>query len=100
MAAPRNLFLTSKVRLHCDQWAPPPGGEPWCCLFLTSKVRLHCDIVGKYQLPTDNTLFLTSKVRLHCDYLDPPYLPATRRLFLTSKVRLHCDMRCSFLGVR
>ncbi len=87
-------------------------------LFLTSKVRLHCD---KPSLPWSTTtlrsLFLTSKVRLHCDYLDPPYLPATRRLFpdlkgqaplrlglalravmqfgdffLTSKVRLHCDV--------
>ena len=37
-------------------------------LFLTSKVRLHCD-----SLPTGVRiyvpgLFLTSKVRLHCDY--------------------------------
>ena len=36
-------------------------------LFLTSKVRLHCD---RYELGNffgDPVLFLTSKVRLHCD---------------------------------
>ena len=63
----RRLFLTSKVRLHCDNIGMSRNRRRRNCLFLTSKVRLHCDIVGKYQLPTDNTLFLTSKVRLHCD---------------------------------
>ena len=87
-----SLFLTSKVRLHCD-WeriAPSKSPQPpfpdlkgqaplrqwwWRCgrrrraaLFLTSKVRLHCDLrsqVNRRFAPTG--LFLTSKVRLHCD---------------------------------
>ena len=43
----RILFLTSKVRLHCDGLC---GGSalPLRLLFLTSKVRLHCDrVVGR-----------------------------------------------------
>ena len=37
------LFLTSKVRLHCDHSVT--SAPPWQPrrLFLTSKVRLHCD---------------------------------------------------------
>jgi len=40
------LFLTSKVRLHCD--TPIPFQERFLRkhLFLTSKVRLHCDEEG------------------------------------------------------
>ena len=38
----RILFLTSKVRLHCDMFARHSGVMNKC-LFLTSKVRLHCD---------------------------------------------------------
>ncbi len=44
-------------------------------LFLTSKVRLHCDYTRfrKYGgVPTG--LFLTSNVRLHCDERTPPDL--------------------------
>ena len=36
------LFLTSKVRLHCDFTSPEFPGLGHV-LFLTSKVRLHCD---------------------------------------------------------
>ena len=40
-----HLFLTSKVRLHCDrQHDETCAGE--LSLFLTSKVRLHCDVDG------------------------------------------------------
>ena len=39
----RRLFLTSKVRLHCDKWSPPLSRRAVQLLFLTSKVRLHCD---------------------------------------------------------
>ena len=60
-------------------------------LFLTSKVRLHCDT--KIQVPdvTAATLFLTSKVRLHCDWRTGMRISNGSMLFLTSKVRLHCD---------
>ena len=84
------LFLTSKVRLHCDVVT---GGTPrsgWSGLFLTSKVRLHCDgIPGSLTLGIE--LFLTSKVRLHCDQALAVAAGKQRALFLTSKVRLHCD---------
>ena len=36
-------------------------------LFLTSKVRLHCDPVMTPRMVVMIPLFLTSKVRLHCD---------------------------------
>ena len=60
-------------------------------LFLTSKVRLHCDDSREGIAMFLGKLFLTSKVRLHCDSLlsDEPVLFLL--LFLTSKVRLHCD---------
>ena len=111
-----NLFLTSKVRLHCD-------GSGGCgrlvelLLFLTSKVRLHCDSrshipINELRTPFPDlkgqaplrlarrvrrgqirvVLFLTSKVRLHCDvYPVDVFTGVLARLFLTSKVRLHCD---------
>ena len=109
------LFLTSKVRLHCDR-APGSGRwKPTSMLFLTSKVRLHCDrstsVCGgatvrafpdlKGQAPLrpvtlqaqgwTRPLFLTSKVRLHCDLPLCGFQDAVADLFLTSKVRLHCD---------
>ena len=69
------------------------GGTPrsgWSGLFLTSKVRLHCDgIPGSLTLGIE--LFLTSKVRLHCDQALAVAAGKQRALFLTSKVRLHCD---------
>ena len=43
------LFLTSKVRLHCDDYTPDDSDEP-LGLFLTSKVRLHCDSANMRQL--------------------------------------------------
>ena len=111
------LFLTSKVRLHCD-CLPGLGTEPgFFGLFLTSKVRLHCDLSGDGTYSIGAVLFLTSKVRLHCDqpgddiggyesqsFPDlkgqaPLRLAASGddavvgKLFLTSKVRLHCDSR-------
>ena len=110
------LFLTSKVRLHCDSerhrgcWRTPYP------LFLTSKVRLHCDEDGIRSHEQLLGLFLTSKVRLHCDtdrlHVEAwgssafpdlkgqaplrlhdviPLQDALNKLFLTSKVRLHCD---------
>ena len=62
----QQLFLTSKVRLHCDS---RPAAVMRSCrkLFLTSKVRLHCDVEWMMALPAGWVLFLTSKVRLHCD---------------------------------
>ena len=36
-------------------------------LFLTSKVRLHCDCFRSVECRSTLELFLTSKVRLHCD---------------------------------
>jgi len=61
------LFLTSKVRLHCDSWAFTPAGAT-VGLFLTSKVKLHCDVTDDRVGCSGSALFLTSKVRLHCDY--------------------------------
>ena len=90
-AAAMRLFLTTKVRLHCDRVGFSHSVDPCLDLFLTSKVRLHCDEGGlqltslvlgpfpdlKGQAPLRPlrgqdghpiyTLFLTSKVRLHCD---------------------------------
>ena len=62
----RRLFLTSKVRLHCDDFHGETL-EPREVLFLTSKVRLHCDMLGLRWVRVTVVLFLTSKVRLHCD---------------------------------
>ena len=62
-------------------------------LFLTSKVRLHCDMFARHSGVMNKCLFLTSKVRLHCDeHFDPHAWATAVRLFLTSKVRLHCDL--------
>ena len=60
-------------------------------LFLTSKVRLHCDSANGLAQLLDTILFLTSKVRLHCDMLATQHIGGGHWLFLTSKVRLHCD---------
>ena len=47
---------------------PAAGGAVALALFLTSKVRLHCDLAIRGVCPLQAlTLFLTSKVRLHCD---------------------------------
>ena len=46
---PGRLFLTSKVRLHCDLLMASLLREHYANLFLTSKVRLHCDIRGAYR---------------------------------------------------
>ena len=85
------LFLTSKVRLHCDQvWVL--NLIDFTALFLTSKVRLHCDGGAAEMSVQVMKLFLTSKVRLHCDLRTlPPHPQHRSQLFLTSKVRLHCD---------
>ena len=60
------LFLTSKVRLHCDSELQGRD-QGFRELFLTSKVRLHCDLYSRATPATQSGLFLTSKVRLHCD---------------------------------
>ena len=113
---PAALFLTSKVRLHCDGSEaalavtasfpfPDLKGQaplrhmnkqimfmPNIILFLTSKVRLHCDLSTRMACILGMPLFLTSKVRLHCDTPIPFQERFLRKhLFLTSKVRLHCD---------
>ena len=110
------LFLTSKVRLHCDEpieWReeklddafPDLKGQAPLrrlarldvvdelpVLFLTSKVRLHCDLRDLAAAEVEALrLFLTSKVRLHCDSVMPSSRMGVPPLFLTSKVRLHCD---------
>ena len=116
-ATHRRLFLTSKVRLHCDELTPVVRRSSNAALFLTSKVRLHCDydklfpispdlevpfpdLKGQAPLRLDavhgalaqgRILFLTSKVRLHCDGLSGWGWCRRGCLFLTSKVRLHCD---------
>ena len=41
-------------------------------LFLTSKVRLHCDVYLDQYFVKLPPLFLTSKVRLHCDDIAEP----------------------------
>ena len=65
---------------------------PNIILFLTSKVRLHCDLSTRMACILGMPLFLTSKVRLHCDTPIPFQERFLRKhLFLTSKVRLHCD---------
>ena len=46
---------------------PAPVPAPRSPLFLTSKVRLHCDFGDYLNKVKDQLLFLTSKVRLHCD---------------------------------
>ena len=60
-------------------------------LFLTSKVRLHCDRDLLSDVRSIKALFLTSKARLHCDHGVESSYRASHGLFLTSKVRLHCD---------
>ena len=43
--AKESLFLTSKVRLHCDRECGNQRNRVcFTGLFLTSKVRLHCDV--------------------------------------------------------
>ena len=89
--ATTGLFLTSKVRLHCDhqqvQHRLIIG-----MLFLTSKVRLHCDepIEWREEKLDDAFPDLKGQAPLRrlarLDVVDE--LPV---LFLTSKVRLHCD---------
>ena len=44
-------------------------------LFLTSKVRLHCDECSHKQLLGHQVLFLTSKVRLHSDPYSTELIP-------------------------
>ena len=87
----RHLFLTSKVRLHCDPGADGHDGPLDVYLFLTSKVRLHCDPMDVVRDEQGQILFLTSKVRLHCDFVGAELPEGGMHLFLTSKVRLHCD---------
>ena len=47
-------------------------------LFLTSKVRLHCDCSSSRFANIPRRLFLTSKVRLHCDYQEGVFCPQGR----------------------
>ena len=94
------LFLTSKVRLHCDKRislspqaqansfpdlkgqaplrrAEGTGSSYGGWLFLTSKVRLHCDEGIRGGLVSQEELFLTSKVRLHCDEVGSVFTGST-----------------------
>ena len=66
------LFLTSKVRLHCDLWDPSgirTGLEPFPDL--KGQAPLRRNIITNTAVE-DRTLFLTSKVRLHCDHPNSP----------------------------
>ena len=85
-----SLFLTSKVRLHCDRDLLSDV-RSIKALFLTSKARLHCDHGVESSYRASHGLFLTSKARLHCDHGVESSYRASHGLFLTSKVRLHCD---------
>ena len=63
-----DLFLTSKVRLHCDNWILTTTGSivksPFPDLKGQAPLRQPRDAV---LARVDVALFLTSKVRLHCD---------------------------------
>ena len=62
-------------------------------LFLTSKVRLHCDADVKTSQDLNLNAFPDLKgqapLRLVCPATGPKPIGG---LFLTSKVRLHCDL--------
>ena len=51
-----------------------PGILVRAALFLTSKVRLHCDIAKFVHHTVHDDLFLTSKVRLHCDQINARHI--------------------------
>ena len=81
-ASAASLFLTSKVRLHCDTGTRSGSLPPRRTLFLTSKVRLHCDKIPRVDGAGGHpALFLTSKVRLHCDGRLKEILTATQQPF-------------------
>ena len=60
-------------------------------LFLTSKVRLHCDRSKKSMILTPRSTFpdLKGQAPLR-PFVATPSVTCSQ-LFLTSKVRLHCD---------
>ena len=65
-----NLFLTSKVRLHCDRVRPEVlscATQPFPDLKGQAPLRPVAAVAADQE--TVGTLFLTSKVRLHCDDL-------------------------------
>ena len=65
------LFLTSKVRLHCDMHrnsGPGRGPTPFPDLKGQAPLR-RADITADHGAAA--SLFLTSKVRLHCDLPTP-----------------------------
>ena len=86
------LFLTSKVRLHCDRQHDETCAGELGDLFLTSKVRLHCDGadegVGGVFVPAFPDLKGQAPLR---PCADRQQMDGVGLLFLTSKVRLHCD---------
>ena len=57
------------------------GGGTVVALFLTSKVRLHCDFTSPEFPGLGHVLFLTSKVRLHCDMQCPEKISGASRDF-------------------
>ena len=92
------LFLTSKVRLHCDPVRPRYCHvSPGCGAFpdLKGQAPLRREL-GEVARVFVLGLFLTSKVRLHCDCRESAAAGQAFGLFLTSKVRLHCDI---FMGI-
>ena len=96
-AASGTLFLTSKVRLHCDV-SSMERSRPGSMAFPDLKGQAPLRLAAKADLQPFIALFLTSKVRLHCDLVDVFHGPHLAPLFLTSKVRLHCDNNESVLG--
>ena len=86
-----SLFLTSKVRLHCD-WRVLRDRPEELALFLTSKVRLHCDWRTHHEIAIRGLPFPDLKGQAPLRRVDDePGILVGAALFLTSKVRLHCD---------
>ena len=88
------LFLTSKVRLHCDRAVVSSPSQTRRVPF--PDLKGQAPLRPLYAIGLDgriHDLFLTSKVRLHCDHAPRQGASRYMGLFLTSKVRLHCDVR-------
>ena len=67
MTVPEVLFLTSKVRLHCDRiHSSAIAAGVYTFPDLKGQAPLRQEL-WKHENPVMGQLFLTSKVRLHCD---------------------------------
>ena len=69
-------------------------------LFLTSKVRLHCGAIIVRTNKATSSAFpdLKGQAPLRQDSMDERYAKVERELFLTSKVRLHCGDEAQILS--